>query len=98
MIAFASAEPGGAMVEELLADRRNQCFAHAVNLCEVYYDACRRIGAEAASQLISDLAGSGVRFRFRYGLGVLATCGPVEGRCPAYFIGGLLWTGALGSA
>jgi PIN domain nuclease of toxin-antitoxin system len=63
MIAFASAEPGGAMVEELLADRRNQCFAHAVNLCEVYYDACRRIGAEAASQLISDLAGSGVRFR-----------------------------------
>jgi len=62
MIAFVSGEPGGALVEQLLSDPRNQCFAH-VNLCEVYYDACRRSGPEVASNLIADLAASGVRFR-----------------------------------
>ncbi len=63
MIAFASGEPGGEMVEAILADTANLCYAHAANLCEVYYDACRRSGATAADQLISDLAASGVRFR-----------------------------------
>ena len=61
MIAFVSAEPGGDLVEKLLADPRNECFAHAANLCEVYYDACRRVGSPAS--LISDLASSGIRFR-----------------------------------
>ena len=63
IIAFVSGEPGGALVEELLADPRNQCFAHAANLCEVYYDTYRRSGPEIATNLISDLADSGVRFR-----------------------------------
>lgn len=63
MIAFVTAEPGGSVVEELLADPQNQCFAHAANLCEVYYDACRRIGSTSAAQLISDLANSGLWFR-----------------------------------
>lgn len=63
MIAFVAGEPGGALIEELLSDSRNQCFAHAANLCEVYYDAYRRSGPEIAAKLISDLAYSGVRFR-----------------------------------
>jgi len=63
IIAFVTAEPGGRFVEELLADPQNRCFAHAANLCEVYYDACRRIGPAAAGQLISDLSGSGLWFR-----------------------------------
>ena len=63
MIAFAAAEPGGTVVEELLADPRNRCFAHAANLCEVYYDACRRIGPSGADQPISDPASSGLGFR-----------------------------------
>jgi hypothetical protein len=58
-----SGEPGGAVVEELLADPRNECFAHAINLCEVYYDACRRSSPEIGARLISDLSDSGVRFR-----------------------------------
>src|SRR5580704_7752036 len=33
--------------------------AHAANLCEVYYDACRRIGRVATEQLISDPGGFG---------------------------------------
>jgi len=49
--------------EELLADPRNRCFAHAANLCEVYYDACRRIGPSGADQPISDPASSGLGFR-----------------------------------
>lgn len=63
MIAFVGGEPGGSAVEALLADSRNHCFAHAVNLCEVYYDACRRIGPEDAAALILDLARSGIQFR-----------------------------------
>jgi PIN domain nuclease of toxin-antitoxin system len=63
LISFVSGEPGGALIEELLADPSNQCFAHAVNLCEVYYDACRRSSPEIAATLISDLADSGVQFR-----------------------------------
>jgi PIN domain nuclease of toxin-antitoxin system len=63
LIAFVMAEPGGSVVEQLLSDSRNQCFAHAANLCEVYYDACRRIGPRDAANLISDLHNSGVRFR-----------------------------------
>jgi len=43
MIALVGAETGGSLVDDLLADPANQCFAHAANLCEVYYDACRRI-------------------------------------------------------
>ena len=63
MIAFLAAEPGGALVEDLLADPDNRCFAHALNLCEVYYDACRRIGPSNAAELVADLADSGLRFR-----------------------------------
>ena len=62
MIAFVTAEPGGSLVEEMLADSRSQCFAHAANLCEVYYDAHRRIGPDGAASLINDLAGSGLHF------------------------------------
>jgi hypothetical protein len=57
------ASRAGALIEELLSDSRNQCFAHAVNLCEVYYDAYRQSGPEIAAKLISDLADSGLRFR-----------------------------------
>ncbi len=63
MIAFVTAEQGGDIAEQILADPTNQCFAHAINLCEVYYDACRRMGPLGAKSLISDLADSGVSFR-----------------------------------
>jgi predicted nucleic acid-binding protein len=38
LIAYVRDEPGGQDVEDLLLDRSNTCYVHAINLCEVYYD------------------------------------------------------------
>ena len=38
MIAFPRDEPGADAVEEALLDSGSQCYAHALNLCEVFYD------------------------------------------------------------
>ena len=40
MIAFLRGEAGAEVVAEILRDPGDQCFAHAINLCEVYYDFC----------------------------------------------------------
>jgi PIN domain nuclease of toxin-antitoxin system len=49
LIAFLRDEVGAAVVEALLLNRNNLCFAHAINLCEVFYD-FRRGGGEAEGQ------------------------------------------------
>ncbi len=48
MIALAGAEEGGSVVRDLLADPENRCFAHTVDLCEVYL-------ANAGIQFRSDM-------------------------------------------
>jgi len=63
LIALANAEPGSDLVQMLLLDARNECYAHAANLCEVYYDLCRRTDEHIASFAISDFAEQGVHFR-----------------------------------
>src|SRR5204863_3965514 len=63
MIAYLRAEPGGMVVRDILADTRNYCVAHAVNLCEVYYDFLRRHGRRAARGAMRDLSRSRVRTR-----------------------------------
>ena len=60
MIALANNEPGANVVAYLLADSRNECYAHAINLCEVFYDAIRRSDDAQALRLITDLYGLGV--------------------------------------
>ncbi len=37
MIAYLNDEPGADVVEAAMIDPMNQCYAHAVNLCEVFY-------------------------------------------------------------
>jgi PIN domain nuclease of toxin-antitoxin system len=49
MIAFLRKEPGWDVVADLLSNVDNTCYAHAVNLCEVFYD-YHRVGGEAAAQ------------------------------------------------
>lgn len=49
LLAFLRDEPGAAVVESLLLDAGNTCYAHAVNLCEGFYD-YHRAGSEAAAQ------------------------------------------------
>ena len=55
MIAYLRGEPGGDVVGGLLADAANRAYAHAVNVCEVYYDALRR-GAPPGPTRLADEA------------------------------------------
>ncbi len=60
MIALANNETGADVVAALLDDPQNECYAHAINLCEVFYDAIRRSSEVQALELVKDLYGLGV--------------------------------------
>jgi predicted nucleic acid-binding protein len=63
MIAYLRGEPGADAVQEILVDSTHQCLAHALNLCEVYYDFYRLSGEKAAREAIRDLMAIGVQLR-----------------------------------
>jgi PIN domain nuclease of toxin-antitoxin system len=57
LIAFIRGEKGAEVVGTALADSARACFAHWVNLCEVYYVVARdedEVRAEAALQALLD--------------------------------------------
>ena len=60
MIAFLRDEAGADSVAEALVDPDSQCYAHALNLCEVFYDFHRASGREDALGAITDLARVGI--------------------------------------
>ena len=60
LLAFLYDEPGAAMVEGLLLDAGNTCFAHAVNLCEVFYDYYRAGGEVQAQNALARLLAASV--------------------------------------
>lgn len=60
MIAYLRDEPGGDLVESYLQDQSNPCMAHAINLCEVYYDFLRAKDESTALAAIADLASMGL--------------------------------------
>lgn len=60
MIAYLRAEAGGNVVASLLSDPTVTCYAHMVNLIEVYYDFVRRADARAARQALAALRSDGV--------------------------------------
>jgi PIN domain nuclease of toxin-antitoxin system len=55
MIALLWGEPGGQVVESLLKNSAVSCYAHSINLCEVYYQVLRRSDELTARQAIADL-------------------------------------------
>lgn len=63
MIAFLRDEPGADFVESILTDPADRCFAHAVNLCEVYYDFLRSSDIRTARAAVEDLERIGIRGR-----------------------------------
>lgn len=63
MIAYLRAEPGGQVVRDLLQDPAHQCFAHAINFCEVYYDFYRADGGELTDAAVRDLWRAGISCR-----------------------------------
>jgi PIN domain nuclease of toxin-antitoxin system len=60
MMAFLRDESGADVVAEALLDPGAQCYAHALNLCEVFYDFHRASGREEAVRAIADLVSVGV--------------------------------------
>ncbi len=60
MIAYLQGEPGAPVVDGMLKDTGRQCFAHSINLCEVYYDTLRASDEVTADQAITDLFAAGV--------------------------------------
>jgi len=62
MVAFLRGEEGADVVAEILLNE--DCMAHAVNLCEVYYDCLLRGDNESTAQeLIADLKSLDLTFR-----------------------------------
>src|SRR5688500_18334037 len=58
--AFLRQEPGGDVVRLLLRDSANTCFAHVVNLCELFYDFHCASGEPAAQAVIATLLSASV--------------------------------------
>jgi PIN domain nuclease of toxin-antitoxin system len=56
LIAFLRDEPGAEMVENSMSVPE-KCYAHALNLCEVYYDFFRASNQQAGEAAIADLLG-----------------------------------------
>ena len=63
MIAYIEGEPGQAVVASFLADPANECYAHSMNLCEVYYQIIRHSGVTVAQAAINSLYADGVMER-----------------------------------
>ena len=61
IIAFLRDEPGADVVAAALADADSASIAHALNLCEVYYDFHRASGESVAENAIVDLEKLGVQ-------------------------------------
>jgi PIN domain nuclease of toxin-antitoxin system len=63
IIAWLRNETGADVVEQAVRDSGAQSLVHAINLCEVFYDACRNAGEARAQSVVSDLAAAGVAER-----------------------------------
>lgn len=60
MVAYLEGEPGATVVASILSDLTAICYAHSINLCEVYYQALRRSGLSTARAALSTLYADGV--------------------------------------
>ncbi|HZT40744.1 MAG TPA: PIN domain-containing protein [Chthonomonadaceae bacterium] len=60
MIAYLRGEVGGTVVDGFLNSSADTCYAHAINLLEVYYDFIRKHDEPTARQALTDLVAAGV--------------------------------------
>lgn len=63
MLAFLRGEPGCEHVLASLLSDEVHCLAHAMNVCEIYYDILRSDGESAAETALQKLEESGVEVR-----------------------------------
>ena len=60
MIAYLRGEAGGTIVDKLLNTEGDRCYAHSMNLLEVYYDFIRKHNEPTARLALEDLVAAGV--------------------------------------
>jgi PIN domain nuclease of toxin-antitoxin system len=63
IIAWLRNEPGAGVIDQAIRDTNSSCLVHAINMCEVYYDAYRRSGEGIADSVVADLTVVGVMVR-----------------------------------
>jgi PIN domain nuclease of toxin-antitoxin system len=63
LIAYLQGELGGHVIEALLKDDTSACFAHAINLCEVYYHVLRQSDEATSIAAIDSLLAAGIEER-----------------------------------
>jgi len=63
MLAYLRDEAGADIVTPLLADEEQTCYAHAMNVCEVYYDFLRQADRAVASASVRALLDTGLDIR-----------------------------------
>lgn len=63
MLAFLNDEEGADIVEARLSDNEIVCYAHSINICEVFYDSIRVKDEVYAEKLLGDLIAAGVIIR-----------------------------------
>ena len=60
MIAFLRGEPGAEVVRNYIEDIDTDCMAHAINLCELFYDFHRSVDEAEALRALHDIEAIGV--------------------------------------
>jgi len=63
LIAYLRGERVAEAVRDLLVGEAQECFSHAVNLCEVFYEFLRVAGEQTATEALADLEFVGLVFR-----------------------------------
>ena len=63
MIAVLNNEPGADVVEKLLTPKGTIAYAHAVNICEVFYGVLRATDEATAQKALTDIVSLGIQTR-----------------------------------
>ncbi len=63
LLAYLNGEAGASVVAALLSNPANRCYAHAINLCEIYYSTVRTVDTRTAQAVLDTLETDGVLLR-----------------------------------
>lgn len=63
ILAFIGDEEGADKIEEALTKEAGECYIHALNMSEVYYNLIRDVGQKDAENALSDLKATGIKIR-----------------------------------
>ncbi len=80
LIAFLRDEDGADIIEQMFNDADISCSAHAINLCEVYYDFLRVADYKTAVGAIKDLIGFGLVIREDMDSGLWRAAGDLKSK------------------